>query len=221
MALIDYSESAIIPELDGITQMAFSFIRSQMDRDNEKYESRVAANRENGKKGGRPKKPKGNEENPKNPMVLEETERNPENPIKSNDKDNDKEKDINTLSAKPDRTETIRKVVQYLNDKAGKHFKASTENTKKHINARLNEGYSLDDFIAVVDKKVQAWKGDPQMDRYLRPETLFGRKFESYLNENVSGKVQAAVKTQFHNFEERDYDFDELEKRLFEQQLGG
>lgn len=215
MALIDYSESAIIPELDGITQMAFSFIRSQMDRDNEKYESRVAANRENGKKGGRPKKPKGNEENPKNPTVLEETERNPKNPIKSNDKD------INTLSAKPDRTETIHKVVQYLNDKAGKHFKASTENTKKHINARLNEGYSLDDFIAVVDKKVQAWKGDPQMDRYLRPETLFGRKFESYLNENVSGKVQAAVKTQFHNFEERDYNFDELEKQLFEQQIGG
>lgn len=217
MALIDYSESAATPELDGITQMAFSFIRSQMDRDNEKYESRVAANRENGKKGGRPKKPRGNGENPKNPTVLEETEQNPKNPIKI--MSNVNEKDINTLSAKPDRTETIREIVNCLNDKAGKHFKASTENTKKHINARLNEGYSLNDFIAVIDKKVQVWKGDPQMDRYLRPETLFGRKFESYLNENVSTK--APVKTQFHNFEERDYDFDELEKKLFEQQIGG
>ena len=221
MALIDYSEAGEIPELDGITQMAFSFIRSQMDRDSEKYESRVTANRENGKKGGRPKKPKGNEENPKNPLVYSKTEENPENPIKIMSNDNVNEKDINTLSAKSDRTEMIRKVVKYLNDKAGKHFKASTENTKKHINARLNEGYSLDDFIAVIDKKVQVWKGDPQMDRYLRPETLFGRKFESYLNENVSGKAKAAVKNQFHNFDERDYNYDELEKRLFEQQIGG
>lgn len=121
MSLIDYSEEEKIPALDGITQMAFSFIRSQMDRDNEKYESRVAANRENGKKGGRPKKLKGNEENPKNPTVLEETEQNPKNPIKSNDKDNVNEKDKNTL-CKAD--------ANALFERRGKHTRTSGEKAR-------------------------------------------------------------------------------------------
>ena len=63
MALIDYSESGVVPELDGISMMAFSFIQSQMDRDSKKYENRCSSNRENGKKGGRPKK-----ENDKNTL---------------------------------------------------------------------------------------------------------------------------------------------------------
>ena len=50
MALIDYSESGVVPELDGISMMAFSFIQSQMDRDSKKYENRCSSNRENGKR---------------------------------------------------------------------------------------------------------------------------------------------------------------------------
>ena len=70
MALIDYSESGVVPELDGISMMAFSFIQSQMDRDSKKYENRCSSNRENGKKGGRPKKENDSEENPKTQWVL-------------------------------------------------------------------------------------------------------------------------------------------------------
>lgn len=135
MSLIDYSEEEKIPALDGITQMAFSFIRSQMDRDNEKYESRVAANRENGKKGGRPKKLKGNEENPKNPTVLEETEQNPKNPIKSNDKDNVNEKDKNTL-CKADANALFERLWKAYPNKRGK---GQVSDAKKKKLAEIGE----------------------------------------------------------------------------------
>lgn len=72
-------------------------------------------------------------------------------------------------------------VVEYLNQKAGKKYKSTTKATQSHINARLSEGFTVDDFKTVIDKKVKEWKGT-KMDAYLRPETLFGTKFEGYLN---------------------------------------
>jgi len=79
----------------------------------------------------------------------------------------------------------ISEIVDYLNYKAETSFKSSSANTKKHINARLNEGYSLDDFKTVIDKKVNEWKNS-DMAKYIRPETLFGNKFEGYLNQKAT-----------------------------------
>lgn len=75
----------------------------------------------------------------------------------------------------------IVEIVCYLNEKAGKHFKHNTDSTRRHINARLNEGYSFEDFKTVIDYKCSEWL-HTDMEKYLRPETLFGTKFESYLN---------------------------------------
>lgn len=74
-------------------------------------------------------------------------------------------------------------VVSYLNEKASKNYRPSTTATRRYIKARVNEGFSLDDFKAVIDTKSLAWKNDKKMSPYLRPSTLFGTKFESYLNE--------------------------------------
>lgn len=76
-------------------------------------------------------------------------------------------------------------VVEYLNGKAGTSYKTSTPKTITLITARLNEGFTTQDFIAVIDKKVEEWK-NTNMERYLRPETLFGTKFEGYLNEKTT-----------------------------------
>ena len=76
----------------------------------------------------------------------------------------------------------IKYIVEYLNQKAGKKYKSTSKDTQQHIHARLVEGYTLDDFKAVIDKRCAAWLGDPKMEEYLRPSTLFGTKFESYLN---------------------------------------
>ena len=73
-------------------------------------------------------------------------------------------------------------IVDYLNLKADKSFKRSTPDTKKHISARLKEGFTVDDFKTVIDKKVKEWKGT-DFEKFLRPQTLFGTKFESYLNQ--------------------------------------
>ena len=77
-------------------------------------------------------------------------------------------------------------IVSYLNEKAGTKFKHTTAKTKTAIHARLAEGFKVDDFKTVIDKKCAEWIGDEKMEKYLRPETLFGTKFEGYLNAKVS-----------------------------------
>lgn len=84
-------------------------------------------------------------------------------------------------------TETITEIIDYLNTKLGTRFKANNKSTQRHINARLNEGYTLEDFKTVIDIKTASWKGT-DMGKYLCPETLFSPKFEKYLNERTTGK---------------------------------
>lgn len=80
--------------------------------------------------------------------------------------------------------EIIRGIVAYLNMVCGTNYKYQTANTQKHIRARLNEGFAYEDFQTVIDKKSKEWLKSP-MEKYLRPDTLFGTKFESYLNQNI------------------------------------
>ena len=74
-------------------------------------------------------------------------------------------------------------IVEHLNEVTGSSFRASSQKTVRLLRARLNEGYEVDDFKAVIDVKAREWKDDPKMSRYLRPETLFGTKFEGSLQE--------------------------------------
>ena len=84
-------------------------------------------------------------------------------------------------------------IINRLNSKLGTRYKSNNKDTIRHIKARLKEGFTLDDFYTVIDKKVLLWGKDIKMQAYLRPETLFGTKFESYLNEVVSqGKILQA-----------------------------
>ena len=74
-------------------------------------------------------------------------------------------------------------VIDYLNEKTGKKFKASSKATQKLINGRLNEGYTEDDFKTVIDNKSKEWIGT-EWENYLVPDTLFrSTKFEKYLNQ--------------------------------------
>ena len=61
-------------------------------------------------------------------------------------------------------------------------FKSTTKKTRDCISARLNEGFVEEDFYRVIDVKCGQWM-DGDMEKFLRPETLFSNKFESYLNE--------------------------------------
>lgn len=129
-----------------------------------------------------------------------------------------KEEKKSIESVKKKELPPYQEIIDYLNEKAGKRFKVN-DKTKTHINARYNDGYKLPDFRTVIEKKVAEWKGT-EMDKFLRPETLFGTKFEGYLNQNETVKKRAKS-TGFSNFEERNYDFDKLESALLGAQEGG
>ncbi len=84
-------------------------------------------------------------------------------------------------------------IIDILNEKTNTKYKYTTKTTQRLINARLNEKFTLNDFKTVIEKKVAEWKDDPIMCKYLRPETLFGTKFESYLNEKKADKPKSKV----------------------------
>lgn len=95
---------------------------------------------------------------------------------------------ISEIVEKPDpRGADVRAVVSYLNAQTGKHFRADSRQTAAAVRARLSEGFTVDDFRRVIDAKVSDWAGDPQMERYLRPSTLFRpSNFEAYANQGAS-----------------------------------
>lgn len=78
----------------------------------------------------------------------------------------------------------IKEIVDYLNAKLGTAYKPNCKDTQSHIKARLNEGFTVEDFKKVIDKKSVSWQNS-EMAKFLRPQTLFSTKFESYLNEPV------------------------------------
>lgn len=79
-------------------------------------------------------------------------------------------------------------IIDYLNSKLDANYKWDNPNTKELINRRLNEGFNKDDFKTVIDKKYTDWKGT-KYEKYLVPTTLFGEKFESYLNQKNSKSI--------------------------------
>lgn len=84
-------------------------------------------------------------------------------------------------------------IIGHLNKATGKKFKASSYKTRSLIDARLREGYTVEDFYKVIDTKTSEWKGT-NWEKYLRPETLFGPKFEGYLNESITTPVEEKKK---------------------------
>lgn len=131
----------------------------------------------------------------------------------------DKEKDNNIYVP-------YKEIITYLNEKTGKKLRWDVKSNQKEIKARFNEGYTLDDFKTVIDKKYHEWgrkptkeelqRGIKDMRIYLRPKTLFGSNFDVYLNKEQTEKMPAKppVSRNLNNFERREYDMDSLEEQL-------
>ena len=82
--------------------------------------------------------------------------------------------------------------IAYLNQVANKRYKF-VDKAKRLLLARFKEGYTLEDFKQVIDIKTAEWKDSPEFSKYLRPETLFGSKFDGYLNQKpktIKGKSE-------------------------------
>ena len=96
---------------------------------------------------------------------------------------------LNTLNKK--RYSAYSEIIEYLNQVTGSAYRSTSKTARKHISARFNEGFLLDDFKTVINVKSAEWSGT-EMSKYLRPETLFGNKFESYLNQQKKSHVKTA-----------------------------
>ena len=99
---------------------------------------------------------------------------------------------VTTLSKKKENNNNIYSlVIDYLNKKANTNYRPTTKNTQSFINARVSEGYTVEDFKKVIDSKSKEWL-NTDFEKYLRPATLFGSKFENYLNE-ANKKTPTAI----------------------------
>lgn len=179
----------------------FQVCKANIDANNKRYVD--------GHKGGRPKKPVVSEsktsgfENEN--QWFQNSKPNDNDNVTDNDNvnandtdtdtDNDNANDIKTLSdsVRPSQQSAADKInyqyiIDNLNGKTGKHYRV-TDKTRSLIRARIRDGFTESDFLKVIDNKVRSWANDPKMSQYLRPETLFGTKFEGYLNETHQAYV--------------------------------
>ncbi|QTL99879.1 hypothetical protein GM661_00395 [Iocasia frigidifontis] len=129
----------------------------------------------------------------------------PTNKNKKENKNIELEKDNIYSPAKKEQDSASEKIpyaeiVDYLNQKCGTQYRNSTKKTQELIRARWNEGFKLEAFKTVIDKKSTEWLNDENA-KYLRPVTLFGTKFESYLNQLTAKNKSSPGKTNVINFD--------------------
>lgn len=86
-------------------------------------------------------------------------------------------------------------IITYLNEQTGKSYRTNNKETLKLINSRLADGFTVEQFKHVIDVKTHKWK-NTEYETYLRPQTLFGSKFETYLNETINEQQDNSVSAQ-------------------------
>lgn len=175
-------------DLDGLLKTIFIPIKNDIDKNEKSYQKRCETNKENINKRWQSK----NEDIPNDTNVYEDIPNDTDARHISNiTNHNSNIINHNTL--------VIKEIIDYLNKRINSNYKYTTKATQKKINARLNEGYCLDDFIAVIDKKYVEWKGT-EFEKYLCPETLFGTKFEKYVNQKNKALTTKDLPIDLSNF---------------------
>lgn len=183
-ALVTYLATGDEPEfLQGDASVVWTAIFPSL----ETYRAKVKAGQNGGKKSGKVRKAKaakkGSEANAKAKAEAKgqaEAQTESEANAEAKGQPKDKDKVITKVITNP--IAPYAEILDYLNEVCGTHYRIG-EKTKSLIRARLNEGFELNDFKAVIDTKAAEWLKDPKMAKFLRPETLFGTKFEGYLNQ--------------------------------------
>ena len=182
--MVSYHSSGDDPEFTGILKYVFIPIRQTMDRNAEKYRTICEKNRENGRLGGRQT----------NRTQANGSDRNQPKAIKANtdsDSDTYNNSDSDTESSELDVWSLSLSVLSHLNESAGTSYRTDKAEYVKLISELAHKGYTADQMRSVIDKKCADWLGDAKFEQYLRPSTLFGPKFEQYLNQPDSAGKKA------------------------------
>lgn len=209
-AVMLYASRKEIPDMDETTAMLFYIIKGQMDKDEEKYWQTAQARREAGKLGGRPPKPKdaqGKQEEPKKANGFSDKQNNP-------DKDKEKDKDvIDNVKEKNIMCEANALFERLWKLYPNKKGKGKVSDTQKKRLLAIGE--------ARLVKAIERYSLELQKDAgWRKPQngsTFFNSGYIDYLDENyVPGDGQQPAKTNFHNFDQRNYDYAELERQLLD-----
>lgn len=133
---------------------------------------------------------------------------------------------LNTNKSNTNKSNTnniyIQTAIDYLNQRTGAHYRYDTPETRKKLTVLYKAGYTLDDVKRVIDKKIGDWNGT-DFARYLRPSTLFGNKFESYLNAPDASRHEGSAGASTDRYPPT-YDLAEIDAQLtaeFMQMMGG
>ena len=163
-AAYHYFDTGEVPELDSLAGAVFAVLKSQIDEAISNYNVSVEAGT-----AGANKRWGKESQNIDSPTIAPLSY-----PIGEDTEDRSKKIEDNISCAF---------AVELLNDLSGSRFRATTKATQKLIQAREKEGYTLEDIEAVIRHQCKQWGHDAKMQKYLRPETLFGNKFEGYLSD--------------------------------------
>lgn len=203
-AILCYASGEQIPDMDAATDMAFSFIQEQIDRDNAAYADKCKKRREAGKLGGRPKANglEENQEKAKKANGFSEKQNNPDNEYEY---DNENDKDIiNNLAIAKSMFERLWKM--YPNKKG----KGQVSDTQKKRLLAIGE----DKLVKAIERYSFELQKDADWRKAQYGSTFFNSGYVDYLDENyVPGKTEKPQNS-FNNFSQRSYDYDELERDM-------
>lgn len=219
--MLEYFVNGNEPEFSDVLKFVFIPIRQQMDRNANKYEKRCERNKENAKKrwdNANACNRMQSDANACDRMRNMRTHAIDANTDTGTDNKKEKGTGTGTESHQSDNDVPL-SLLSYLNQKTGSSYPAS-EGTMQLIEEKLSEGYTVEQMRSVIDKKFAEWSCDGKMRSYLRPSTLFGDRFEEYLNAPLPAEVEeerksservASLKKQLR---EKERDHDGIEKRL-------
>ena len=183
-----YALGENIGDLEDKIQVAFSFFKVRLDENRKKWEKTRKARIESGKLGGLAKQAnanfaKQNEQTVANVAVSDNV--NVSDSVSVNDINDCV--GVNDIKKKASPSDAVITILEDLNKrtKSKKGFSPLAQCNQNLIKARMSEGFTVENFITVNEKKVKQWLHDPEMSKYLRPATLYGNKFDGYLNEVV------------------------------------
>ena len=209
-----YSLGEEIGDLEDKIQVAFNFFKNRLDKNRKNWEKTRNERIKSGRKGGLAKQANAN--------FAKQNKQTVANVAVSDNVNVCDSVSVNDNKKKASPSDEIITILEDLNKrtKSKKGFSPLAQCNQNLIKARMSEGFTVENFITVNEKKVKQWLHDPEMSKYLRPATLYGNKFDGYLNEVVcdlpATNSNSLNKNKFQSADERRI---ENNKKIFEESL--
>lgn len=198
-AIYYYVIGKSLPEMDGVTNMAFSFIRSQLDKDREKYDEVCRKRSEAGKAGGRPKANAFSESKEKAKKANAFSEKQTKAKKADNEYDNENDIKENTLKSVKEKRfapPTLENVIGYCQENG------YVIDAQRFIDFYESKGWMIG------KNKMKDWKA--AVRNWARQEARQEKTAQKQSSKNA-----------FNNFRQRDYDYPGLQKELIKNSIGG